>query len=125
MSRAMLWSAVGLALTAFNVVPAIAQDYPDRAVKVVVPFAAGGPTDVVARVIAEGLSAELKQPFVVENRVGAGGAIGTDLVAKAKPDGYTLGIVGTGSMTIIPFMDPKLSYNPGKELTAVAMLSTL
>jgi len=104
--------------------PAAAQ-YPDRAVKVIVPFAAGGPTDVVARVVAEGLSEELKQPFVVENRPGAGGAIGTDLVAKAKPDGYTLGVTGTGSITIIPFLDPKLSYNPSRDLTAVAMLSTL
>lgn len=125
MSRAMFWGAVCLALSTFHIAPAAAQDYPDRAVRIVVPFAAGGPTDVVARVVAEGLSTELKQPFVVENRVGAGGAIATDMVAKAKPDGYTLGIVGTGSVTIIPFMDPKLSYNPSKELTAVAMLSTL
>ncbi len=104
---------------------ASAQGYPDKPVKIVVPFAAGGPTDVVARIVAEGLSEELKQPFVVDNRAGAGGAIGTDLVAKAKPDGYTLGVTGTGSITIIPFLDPKLSYNPSRDLTAVAMLSTL
>ncbi|MEZ5765625.1 MAG: tripartite tricarboxylate transporter substrate binding protein [Xanthobacteraceae bacterium] len=102
-----------------------AQQYPDKAVRIVVPFSAGGPTDVVARVVAEGLSQELKQPFVVENRPGAGGAIATDIVAKAKPDGYTLGVIGTGSFTIIPFMDPKLSYKPSQDLTAVAMLSTL
>ena len=105
--------------------PSMAQVYPDKAVKIVVPFAAGGPTDVVARVVAEGLSEELKQPFVVENRAGAGGAIGTDILAKAKPDGYTLGVTGTGSITIIPFLDTKLSYNPPRDLTAVAMLSTL
>jgi tripartite-type tricarboxylate transporter receptor subunit TctC len=107
------------------VAPANAQEYPDKAVKIIVPFAAGGPTDVVARVVAEGLSQELKQPFVVENRAGAGGAIGTDVVAKAKPDGYTLGVTGTGSITIIPFLDAKLSYNPSRDLTALAMLSTL
>jgi tripartite-type tricarboxylate transporter receptor subunit TctC len=107
------------------VAPSVAQVYPDKAVKIVVPFAAGGPTDVVARAVAEGLSAELKQPFVVENRPGAGGAIGTDILAKAKPDGYTLGVTGTGSITIIPFLDPKLSYDPARDLTAVAMLSTL
>ncbi len=89
------------------------------------PFAAGGPTDVAARMVAEGLSAELKQPFVVENRAGAGGAIGTDVVAKAKPDGYTLGVTGTGSITIIPFLDTKLPYNPSRDLTAIAMLTTL
>lgn len=105
--------------------PAIAQDYPDKPVKIVVPFAAGGPTDVVARIVADGLSDELKQPFVVENRTGAGGAIGTDVVAKAKPDGYTLGVTGTGSISVIPFLDPKLSYKPSRDLTAVAMLSTL
>jgi tripartite-type tricarboxylate transporter receptor subunit TctC len=105
--------------------PAIAQQYPDKAVRIVVPFAAGGPTDVVARIVAEGLSEELKQPFIVDNRAGAGGAIGTDIVAKAKPDGYTLGVTGTGSITIIPFLDPKLSYNPSQDLTTVAMLSTL
>jgi tripartite-type tricarboxylate transporter receptor subunit TctC len=90
-----------------------------------VPFAAGGSTDVVARVVADGLTQELKQPFVVENRPGAGGALGTDLVAKAKPDGYTLGIVGTGSITIIPFVDPKLSYNPSRDLATIAILCTV
>ena len=122
--RLLLHAAAALAL-ACAVTPSFAQTYPDKAVKIVVPFAAGGPTDVVARVVAEGLSEELKQPFVVENRAGAGGAIGTDILAKAKPDGYTLGVTGTGSITIIPFLDTKLSYSPARDLTAVAMLSTL
>lgn len=118
-------AAAAIALASLLAGPAVAQDYPDKAVKIIVPFAAGGPTDVVARIVAEGLSEELKQPFVVDNRAGAGGAIGTDLVAKAKPDGYTLGVTGTGSIAIIPFLDPKLSYSPSRDLTAVAMLSTL
>jgi tripartite-type tricarboxylate transporter receptor subunit TctC len=120
----LLHAAAALAFAGIAA-PSTAQVYPDKAVKIVVPFAAGGPTDVVARVVAEGLSEELKQPFVVENRAGAGGAIGTDILAKAKPDGYTLGVTGTGSITIIPFLDTKLSYNPPRDLTAVAMLSTL
>lgn len=117
--------ATAVAFVCSVIVPAASQEYPDRTVKIVVPFSAGGPTDVVARVVADGLSEELKQPFIVENRPGAGGAIGTDIVAKAKPDGYTLGVTGTGSITVIPFLDPKLSYDPSRDLTAVAMLSTL
>lgn len=124
-NRFSLHVAAAIALLGVAVGPAAAQVYPDKAVRIIVPFAAGGPTDVVARTIAEGLSEELKQPFVVENRPGAGGAIGTDALAKAKPDGYTLGVTGTGSITVIPFLDPKLSYNPSRDLTAVAMLSTL
>lgn len=126
MIRSRLSQLLVATLALASIAPqAIAQEYPDKAVKIVVPFAAGGPTDVAARVVAEGLSAELKQPFVVENRAGAGGAIGTDVVAKAKPDGYTLGVTGTGSITIIPFLDSKLPYNPQRDLTAVAMLTTL
>src|SRR5947209_16161197 len=70
--------------------PASAQDYPSRQVRVIVPFGAGGPADVYARVIAHHLSEELKQTFVVEDRPGAGSIIGTDAVAKSAPDGYTL-----------------------------------
>src|ERR1700716_4351778 len=69
---------------------ALAQDYPSRPVKIVVPFGAGGPADVYARVLAQHLSEALKQPFVVEDRPGAGSIIGTDAVAKSPPDGYTL-----------------------------------
>jgi tripartite-type tricarboxylate transporter receptor subunit TctC len=82
---------MGLALLAFATpVPASAQDYPARAVRVIVPFGAGGPADVYARVIAQHLSEQLKQTFVVEDRPGAGSIIGTDAVAKSAPDGYTL-----------------------------------
>src|SRR5262245_17228575 len=67
-----------------------AQDYPSRAVKIIVPFGAGGPADIFSRQIAQYLSEQLKQSFVVENRPGAGSVIGTDAVAKSPPDGYTL-----------------------------------
>ena len=70
--------------------PCLAQDYPTRPVKIIVPFGAGGPADVYSRVLAQHLSEALKQPFVVEDRPGAGSIIGTDAVAKSPPDGYTL-----------------------------------
>ncbi len=81
---------IGLGLLAGLAAPAAAQDYPARTVKVIVPFGAGGPADVYARVVGQHLSEALKQPFVIENRPGAGAIIGTDEAAKAAPDGYTL-----------------------------------
>lgn len=82
---------MALAATSIGVVPAVqAQSYPARTVKIVVPFGAGGPADVYARVLAQSLSDDLKQSFIVENRPGAGSIIGTDMVAKSPPDGYTL-----------------------------------
>src|SRR5262245_53194244 len=69
---------------------AVAQDYPTKPVKIIVPFGAGGPADVYSRVLAQHLSDALKQPFVIENRPGAGSIVGTDAVAKSPPDGYTL-----------------------------------
>ena len=81
---------IGLGLLAGLAAPAAAQDYPARTVKVIVPFGAGGPADVYARVVGQHLSEALKQPFVIENRPGAGAIIGTDEAAKATPDGYTL-----------------------------------
>jgi tripartite-type tricarboxylate transporter receptor subunit TctC len=89
MSR-ILSFVTALALFAALAVPAAAQDYPSRTVKFVVPFGAGGPADVFARVLAQHLSEELKQSFIVENRPGAGSIIGTNEVAKSAPDGYTL-----------------------------------
>src|SRR6185437_14871529 len=82
-----------------------AQDYPNRNVKIIVPFAAGGPADVFARVLAQYLSESLKQSFIVENRPGAGSVIGTDAVAKSKPDGYTLLLMSnthTVNETLLP-----------------------
>ena len=81
---------IGLGLLAGMAAPAAAQDYPARTVKVIVPFGAGGPADVYARVVGQHLSEAFKQPFVIENRPGAGAIIGTDEAAKATPDGYTL-----------------------------------
>ncbi len=85
-----LSAVLALLLSAFLTVAAPAQDYPTHPVKIVVPFGAGGPADVYSRVLAQHLSEALKQPFVVEDRPGAGSIIGTDAVAKSPPDGYTL-----------------------------------
>src|SRR6187401_628810 len=88
MNTLMRAALAALALTLTQ--PAAAQDYPSRQVRIIVPFGAGGPADVYARVIAQHLSEQLKQTFIVENRPGAGSIIGTDAVAKSPPDGYTL-----------------------------------
>src|ERR1700681_3695138 len=88
MFKFLRWTA--LLLPVLLAVPASAQPYPNRVVKLIVPFGAGGPADVYARILAQHLSEETKQSFVVENRPGAGAIIGTDAVAKSTPDGYTL-----------------------------------
>ena len=112
--------ALALPFTAAD--PAEAQTYPDRPVRLIVPFTPGGATDVNARILAAELTGILKQPFVIDNRPGASGSIGIDLVAKAAPDGYTLGISGVGPTAILPIVDAKLPYNPARDLEVVAGL---
>jgi tripartite-type tricarboxylate transporter receptor subunit TctC len=98
---------------------AVAQSWPAKPVKMVVPFPAGGPTDVVTRVLAERLTAALGQPVVVENKTGAGGAIGADFVAKSAPDGYTLVMATTSTHSIGPYLASKFPYDPQKDFTPV------
>src|SRR5690242_691567 len=86
----VLGVALGLGLAVALSLPAKAQDYPNRPVKIIVPFGAGGPADVFARIIGQYLQEALKQSFIIENRPGAGAVIGTNEVAKSAPDGYTL-----------------------------------
>ena len=100
-----------------------AAAYPDRPVKIVVPYPAGGGTDVVARILAQRLSEKAKQQFIVENRGGAGGTIGTDAVAKAPADGYTLLIVPT-SHVINPSVYAKLPYDTRKDFAPVSLLAS-
>lgn len=103
-----------------GVAPAGAQGLSDRPVRVVVPFAPGGSTDIVARIVAQKLAERLKTQVIVDNRGGGGGNIGSDLVAKAAPDGYSL-LVGTvGSLTINPSLYKRMPYDPIKDLTPVA-----
>jgi len=102
--------------------PAAAQSYPTRAVKIVVPFAAGGGTDVMARNIAQKLNEAWAQPVLVENRTGAGGLIGADAVAKSPPDGYTF-LMGTTTTAINASLAVKPPYDMQRDLQPVAMLS--
>lgn len=100
MNRRLLIGVVTAAVTSATV-PLLAHaqaDYPSRPVKIIVPFPAGGTSDIMGRMIAEGLVKQLKQPFVVDNKGGAGGAIGSDQAAKAPADGYTLLLSGIGSV---------------------------
>jgi tripartite-type tricarboxylate transporter receptor subunit TctC len=99
-----------------------AQEYPSRPVRVVVPFAPGGPNDLIVRLVAPKLTESLGQPFLVENRAGAGGNIGTDYVAKSAPDGYTLLSVGPGSLIINPLMG-KVPYDTGRDFTPITLMA--
>ena len=115
---------VAAILALFAAVPALAQDWPTRSVKLIVPFAAGATPDIVARMLADELQAKLGQPFVVENKPGASGNLGTDAVAKAEPDGYTLGISIGGPLAINTLLFSKLPYDPSKDLAFITMLAT-
>ena len=97
-----------------------AQAYPEKSVRVIVPFAPGGSTDIVARIMSQKLTERLKQSVVIDNRGGGGGNIGSDLVAKAPPDGHTLLIGTVGSLTINPSLYKKMPYNPLRDLTPIA-----
>jgi tripartite-type tricarboxylate transporter receptor subunit TctC len=99
-------------------------DYPDHAVKVVVPFPPGGPTDIVARPYADALSATTGQPVVIENHGGAGGSVGAASVAKSNPDGYTLLLGTVGTAAINPALYPKLPYDPVKDFRTLAVIAS-
>jgi tripartite-type tricarboxylate transporter receptor subunit TctC len=103
---------------------AAAQSYPNRLVRVVVPAPAGGPTDIYARAITEKLSASLKTSFVIENRPGAGGNIGAEVVARAAPDGHTLGLVLHTVLTVNPSLYKRLPFNPDKDFRPIAIATT-
>src|SRR5436309_8135597 len=99
---------------------ATAQEYPNQPVRVVVPYVAGGNADIWARTLAQKLTEALKQSFVVENKPGANGGIGTDFVAKSAPDGYTLLAVASGPIVVNPVLYPQVPYDPVKDLAPVA-----
>jgi tripartite-type tricarboxylate transporter receptor subunit TctC len=103
---------------------ASAQQYPNRAVRVIVPWPPGQATDIAARVVAQKLQETLGQPFVADNRPGAGGAIGTDAVVKAAPDGYTLLAASSGPISIMPNLQ-KTPYDPLKDLAAVSLIAAV
>ncbi|MGH8818614.1 MAG: Bug family tripartite tricarboxylate transporter substrate binding protein [Achromobacter pestifer] len=99
--------------------------YPSQPVRLVVPFAPGGSTDVLARAVADGLRKELGQSVVVENRAGAGGLIGTDAVARAEPDGYTLGMATVSTMAVNPLLYGTQRVDPARQLMPVASVATV
>ena len=100
---------------------ALAQPYPNKPLRIIVPFAPGGATDLIARAVGQKLTDSLGQPVVVENRTGASGMIGADLVAKAPPDGYTLLMASTAEIAINPSLYPKMAYDPAKDLAPVTL----
>ena len=111
-----------LGAAAVSSLPASAQGWPTRPVRVVVPFPPGGSTDLLARRLAERMTASLGQPVVVENRPGAGGTTGADMVAKSPPDGYTLLVGVTGSNAIAASLFPNLPYDPVRDFAPVSRL---
>ena len=112
-----------LAIAAFAAHPAFAQGYPNKPVKIVVAFTAGGTTDIMARTVAQRLAERFRQPFVIENRPGAGGNIGTEMVVRAPADGYTLIVNSVGPMAVNPTLYKNLPYNPLTDLVPVAQIS--
>lgn len=118
MKKVLAAVAASLALVA-NL--ASADTYPSRPVRMVVPFGGGTSTDITARIIGEALAKRLGQPIVVENRAGAGGSIGTDFVAKAKGDGYTLTMGTVGTLAINKALYRKLPYDPGKDFSFIGI----
>ncbi|SMP60955.1 Bug family tripartite tricarboxylate transporter substrate binding protein [Noviherbaspirillum suwonense] len=111
-------------LLATGALAAQAAAYPDKPIHFIVPYAAGGTTDLVARVVGERVAARLGKPVVVENRPGAGGNIGMDAVAKSAPDGYTLGMGAISTNALNPHIYKSMAFDPRKDFTAISLLGT-
>lgn len=103
--------------------PAGAQDFPNKPIKLIVPFPAGGPNDIIARTLGQRMSELLNQPVLIDNRAGAGGMLGTDAVAKAEPDGYTIAITSAGALAISSSLQEKVPYNPLKDFAHITLVA--
>jgi tripartite-type tricarboxylate transporter receptor subunit TctC len=101
-----------------------AQDFPNKQIRLIVPFPPGGPNDIIARLVGQRMSELFKQTIIIDNRSGQAGVLGTDVVAKAAPDGYTIGIVSASSIVINPTME-KIAYDPKKDLAPVTLVTTV
>jgi tripartite-type tricarboxylate transporter receptor subunit TctC len=130
-SAAAMFSRIVLALCSFSALPPAAQaqsatdSYPTRPVRWIVPFAPAGPTDIMSRAVAEKLSQRLGQSFVVDNRPGAGGNIGAEVVSKSAPDGYTLMIGHVGTHAINSALYTKIGFDPVRNFTPITLIATL
>src|SRR6478672_1742009 len=124
----MLCTSVLLAATA-ALIPAAAHaadaPYPVKPIRVIVPFAAGGSTDILIRTVGQKLSEQLQQQLLIDNRGGAGGAIGAELAAKAPPDGYTIMATTSGVVVVNPSLYKKLSYDPLNDFAPIAIIASL
>jgi tripartite-type tricarboxylate transporter receptor subunit TctC len=121
LARALLIAFAVVCPTLANV-QALAQDFPNRTIHLIVPFPPGGPNDIIARVVAQKMQDILKQTIVIENKSGQGGVLGTDFVAKAPPDGYTIGIASAGALAISVSME-KVAYETLKDLAPVTLVA--
>jgi tripartite-type tricarboxylate transporter receptor subunit TctC len=117
------WKVLGMSLLlALPLCDALAQQFPSRPIRIVVPFPPGGPSDYAARVISVKLPEFFRQQIIVDNRPGASGTLGADLVARAAPDGYTLVIANTGMLTILPHLQTKMPYDPFNDFSPITNL---
>jgi tripartite-type tricarboxylate transporter receptor subunit TctC len=119
-----MFKRIAAALFALALSAAAQAQYPNKPVKIIVPFAPGGNVDITARLVAPGLSEALGQPVVVENKPGAGGTIGADLVAKSPADGYTLLMGSNSTFSVAPSLYPKNPYNPLRDYAPVIMIAS-
>jgi len=101
---------------------ASAQGFPDQPVRMIVPFAAGGPADIIARLVARVMGDRLGRPVVVDSRAGAGGMIGVDAVAKSRPDGHTVVMASSGAIVILPHLQPSMPYDPLRDLSPITQV---
>ena len=118
-----IWRSSLVAVSIAAVSLAAAQSYPAKPVRIIAPSGAGGPVDVICRAVAQGLGEVLGQQLVVENRVGAAGLIGTEIVVKSPPDGYTLLFGFSGPLAIVPHLNPRTPYDPQKDLVAISQVA--
>jgi tripartite-type tricarboxylate transporter receptor subunit TctC len=123
-TRSLCVLAVALLVVAL---PALGQEqgFPARPIRLIVPFTPGAAADLVARIVAEQMSHRLQQPVVVDNRAGAGGALGAEAVAAAAPDGYTIGLASMSTHVVNPSCNPHLKYDPVKSFTPIAMVADM
>ena len=122
--RGALLASAAVAASLAWPLSALAQAFPDRPLRLVLPYAAGGPPDIKARVLQEPLQKALGQPIIVDNKPGAGGAIAAREVIRAKPDGYTLFFVNNGNLAVVPYVQRDANYDGVKDFTSIALVSS-